>query len=242
MGKQNKAEAKTSAKKDELLTIGPKKIKVNSPSEEPSVFSNVLKPGIEKTIHVNKTKTKNASGIEENNITQTITPEILPPVIQAPETIVYELTYMYDTEERIIYTKDLPLFLEKHLLSVTNAFGCSNLREVVLGRKEIKTSCNNPLSNPELVIDMRSGLLIKVVPDQDWMNRGYDETKKLFDETVLKAYRDLAAQGITSASGTPSTEVGKQGKKKAPIQSPENEEDFPVGNIPVGRGPIMDQF
>ena len=238
MGKKEKT-GTSSVKKDELLTINQKKVKVNLPPEESSIFSNIGQaPGIEKTIHVNKTKT--ISGIEENNIVvqDDVQIDIVKPIVQAPETIVYELTYMEENQEKVIYTKDLPSFSEKYLLNVGNAFGRSNLKEIVLGRKEIKTSCNNPLSNTELIIDMRGGLLIKVVPEQEWMNRGYDETKKLFDETVLKAYRDLAVQGITAPAATQPVKQNAQ-RRQAPLPAPDNENNFPVGNIPVGRAPII---
>lgn len=238
MGKK----VKSSEKEIGLLTIG----KQNNPitakvvdytqksKEEISVFSEIKAKAqtvIEKTIRVNQP----VSGIEENNIVAPdLSKETLPIIPPVPLTIVYELTYMEGGIETIVYTRDEPSFLEKHLLSIVNGFGRSDLREVVLGKKEIKTSCNKTLPQSQILIDMRGGLLFKVVPEQEWMNRGYDETKKLFDETVLKAYREAAT--------TPSTVVNqKQEDKRRPIQQ-EDEGHFSVGNIPVNRGAIMNDF
>lgn len=232
----------TPEKKDELLTLG-KKTKPEEVKKE-SVFGNMAK--IEQTIRVtSKEPIKDLNGIEEKIITSdvpVVAKEIVPVV---PETIVYELTFMKDSIEQIVYTRDLPIINEKFLLNITNAFGRSNLREVVLGKREIKISCNSPLIATDLTIDMRAGLLIKVVSEADWMNREYADTKKIFDEAVLKAYREMAAQGITAQTPNPNQNL-VQGKKRPinPKRNPELEDedfgDYPVGNIPVGGRPLLD--
>lgn len=238
-----KKDATAPEKKDELLTIG-KKIKTEEPKKE-SIFSNVAK--IEKTIHVAQPKPiKDANGIEEKIITNEV-PVAEKPIVEAvPETIVYEITYMNKGAEQIVYTRDLPVINEKFILNLTNAFGRSNLREVVLGKREIKISCNSPLTSTDLTIDMRTGLLIKVVSEADWMSREYADTKKLFDEAVLKAYREMAAQGITAA---PANQPA-QGKKRPNIPVTKQnvhpgyedygDDHYPEGNIPVGGRPMID--
>jgi len=239
MGKTKKADGlKASDIKDDLLTVGPKKIKVvdHSKPKETSVFSNLQPTNIPKP-----TATKSVNGLEEKVIVAEVPVVETPPTPIVPETIVYEVTYMDGTAEQIVYARGLPTITEKYILRLYGAFGRSNLREVVLGRKEIKISCNVPLANPDLQIDMRSGLLIKVVSEADWMTREYDDTKKLFDDAVLKAYREMAAAGITAATPQPSgVATGK--KKSVPLPPPDNEEHFSVGNIPVTRGPIMGDF
>lgn len=228
-------------KKDELLTIG-KKVKIEEPKKE-SIFNTTQ---IEKTIKVNQPT--NVTGIEEKIIAADIpvVEKVIPPIV--PETVVYEITFMKNEVEQIVYTRDLPIINEKFLLNISNAFGRSNLKEVVLGKREIKISCNSPLTSTDLTIDMRTGLLIKVVVEADWMNREYADTKKIFDEAVLKAYREMAAQGITAA--TPNTNNPVQGVKRKPnpqtrVNQNQNLEDdgedyYPPGNIiPTGR-PMLD--
>lgn len=239
MGKTKKSDAlNPSDIKDDLLTVGPKKIKVvdHSKPKEASVFAN-LQP-----TNVAKPATKSVNGLEEKVIVAEVPIVETPPAPIVPETIVYEITYMEGTVEQIVYARGLPTITEKYILRLYGAFGRSNLREVVLGRKEIKISCNVPLVNPDLQIDMRSGLLIKVVSEADWMTREYDDTKKLFDDAVLKAYREMAAAGITAVTPQPSGAVATGKKKVVPLPPPDNEEHFPVGNIPVNRGPIMGDF
>lgn len=241
MGKQNKEKAVES--KDELLSLNKKKviktvvIDPNSSTPEESVFSTITQPGLEKSIVVSKQKNNTVikDGIEESTFDAEMSVESAPLENTPPTTIVYELTFQNGETEMLIYTKTLPVFSDMYQLDIVDAFGRTPLREIVLGRKEIKTSCFTPLKQTQMSIDLRGGLLMKVIPEQDWMNRSYDETKKLFDEAVLKAYRDLAAQGIT----TPQTTAPKQKQQRqAPQQQEQERDDYRPGNIPVQRGQI----
>lgn len=223
MGKKSKA-AEQKENTEGLLTIGQKK------PETTSVFNNLATARVEKTIVV--AGNKNSSGIEENNITVTPTPVVSKVIPAPPETVVYELTYLLNNVEKIVYTRDIPKFNStKFELNITNGFGRSDLREVVLGQKEIKTSCYITLTESEFTIDMRNGLLIKVISDQDWMSRGYEETKKLFDETVLKAYRETSQTLPLPVKQEKGRQVARQQQHIEDVE----ENDFPVGNIPVNR-------
>ncbi len=240
MGKQNKEKAIEN--KDELLSLNKKKviktvvIDPNSSTPEESVFSTITQPGLEKSIVVSKQKNNTVikDGIEESTFDAEMSVTNTPLENTPPTTIVYELTFQSGDVEVLIYTKTLPVFSDLYQLDIVDAFGRTPLREIVLGRKEIKTSCFTPLKQTQMSIDLRGGLLMKVIPEQDWMNRSYDETKKLFDEAVLKAYRDLAAQGIT----TPAASKQKGQQRQAPPQQEQERDDYRPGNIPVQRGQI----
>jgi hypothetical protein len=251
-----KIKKETTEKKDDLLTLKTKPKPVET-TPEGSVFSGIVQPGLERSISVAKNGERsiitNPAALPPATVTDDgiETADIHPgqivvddtPVPEAPpKTVVYEVTYVEEGEEQLVYTKEIPTFLDKYQLEVTNAFGRIPLKEIILGRKKIETSCFNPLEETEFTIDLRGGLLLKVIPEQEWMNRSYSETKKSFDEAVLKAYRDLAAQGITSAPvPTPIPQQPAQKGKRPPQQQAQQPADdyYPEGNIPVqGRGSI----
>ncbi len=243
MGKKLKTGEATATtdKNSELLSI-----KKQQPKDKHqplgSIFDNI-KP-TNKATSVNgasHTPVKSPDGLEDKILVkETIVEKAITPII--PETIVYEISYMDGKEEHVVYSKDLPTVSEKYLLNLSNAFGRSNLKELILGRREIKISCILPLANSDLVIDMRGGAFLKVVTEQDWMTREYDETKKLFDDAVLKAYREYAAQGVTALP--PQQPNGKQPVGKQPqkqIQQ-QGEDYYPEGNITPDRSEIMGTF
>lgn len=136
--------------------------------------------------------------IQEPSYTQTIVHKIEEPVVE----LVYEITFIevhgQNKIDRTVYTKDVPVFKTKNILFVSNLFGRENLKEIVLKKKEIKTSCKKPLEQTEFELDLRNGVLLKVIPEQPWMNSDYESTKKIFDEMVLKAYRDLSSSNVSS--------------------------------------------
>lgn len=218
----------------ELLSLKKEKVtkgKIIDNTEKGSVFGNLSIPK-EPTIQP-KVEEKVLKGLEDKIIVQE-EPKVkvvVPPII--PETIVYEISYMEAQKEQVVYSRNLPVIKDNYLLVLDNAFGRSNLREVVLGRREIKISCMLPLKTPNLTIDMRGGTFIKVVAEQDWMEREYEETKKMFDEAVLKAYREMAAKGLTDLGIQP-----VKGVVPVPPQETE-EEEFPVGNITPNKNIAM---
>lgn len=239
-------------KEDDLLTLNSKKKQIETPKATElntgflsSVFSSLSNssPAVkteEKPVIKNTTPLeKITNGLEEKIIVNEIVPVIKKPIIETiPDTIVYEISYQnLKEEEQVVYTKDLPMIAANYQLVLVNAFGMSNLKELILGRREIKISCILPLESSNIVIDMRGGCFIKVVSEQEWMNREYNETKDLFDNAVLKAYREMAAQGITTAPA-PTTQPNQPKQKQLPAANQTGEEYFPVGNIPVNRGII----
>ena len=131
--------------------------------------------------------------LDETTFTQTIVHKVEEPVVE----LVYEITFIeiqgQVKKDITVYTKDIPVFKEKNILFASNLFGRENLKEIVLKKKEIKTSCKRPLKQTELELDLRNGVLLKVIPEQPWMNSDYESTKKTFDEMVLKAYRELSS-------------------------------------------------
>lgn len=239
MGKKEKVEEKGSSTGTELLSL--KKEKTQKVVGKSSIFSNIKPEGTSKVISPPKVEGEVKpilKGLQDTFIVKETPPiKLEPPKV---ETIVYEISFMDGKEERVIYSRDLPTVEQKHLLNVVNAFGRSNLRELVLGRREIKISCIGNLDSPNSIIDMRGGVFLKVVAEQDWMEMEYEETKRLFDEAVLKAYREMSAQGITALVQTPT--VTPQPLKEQRRNVPDNEENFPVGNIPVTRPPILGDF
>lgn len=139
--------------------------------------------------------------VQETAYSQTIVHKLEEPIIE----LVYEITFLEVIGDRkidkTVYTKDIPLFKEKNVLFISNLFGKENLKEVVLGKREIKASCKRPLEQTEFALDLRNGVLIKTVPEQAWMSSDYESTKKTFDEMVLKAYRELSQQPIKKSNG-----------------------------------------
>lgn len=147
--------------------------------------------------------------IQEPAYTQTIVHKVEEPIVE----LVYEITFIethgQNKVDRTVYTKDVPMFKTKNVLYVSNLFGRENLKEIVLKKKEIKASCKKPLDQTEFELDLRNGVLLKVIPEQPWMNSDYESTKKMFDEMVLKAYRELSSN---ISPENPITGKGKKGE------------------------------
>ncbi len=132
---------------------------------------------------------------EESVFSKTSVPPKETENIKPPEKI-NKLEYVYEikvNKAEGIYT----IFSEKikindDFLVLSNAFARYQLIENInpklkyviteLGRQELS------IKNPE--IPLTEGIHILKTPLLDWMIRTEEETKKAFDEKVLKAYRD----------------------------------------------------
>jgi len=190
---------------------------------------------IEKTIKTTPASKPLPNGIEINNLSVHLTEQKIAEE-NLPVFSVFEFTYYINKVEKVVYTKTVPI-LNHNMINISNGFGRSDLKEIVLGKKEVKTSCNNPLETPDLSIDMRTGVMIKVIPEQPWMGRDYITTKKEFDETVLRAYREMSTSVTLKDQGkviVPRAKTtGITPKTPSDIQFVDDDNDYPIGNIPV---------
>lgn len=174
------------------------------------------------------------SVVEENDIVASgnieSTEIITEPLVA--ENLVYELVFVVGGKEQTVYTKLNPQFSAKHILKIENAFGKEDLKEVVLGRKEVKACCRKPLEQDYFEIDLRRGAFIKVLEEQNWMNTEYETTKRAFDESVLKAYRDLSTVAPPPpVTGIPATKPATKPVKPAQGTGP----GFGAGNLPIDK-------
>jgi len=210
MGKENK---KSESSKDDGLQTLKTTVKVNT--IDSTVNSATVKQAFDDKEGVQKSQVKSTKTtpppiapapmqpppsvieekdlVQETNYTRTIIHKNEEPVVE----LVYEITFIETQSQgkvdRTVYTKDVPIFKTKNVLFVSNLFGRENLKEIVLRKREIKASCKKPLAETEFELDLRNGVLVKVIPEQPWMNSDYESTKKTFDEMVLKAYRELSS-------------------------------------------------
>lgn len=222
----SKTKEKGKEKEAELLSIAPKK------TAKLTVIDTTKQT----------TPLTSTSLVEENDIVSSAgvqsTEIINEPVV---ENLVYELVFAEGGKEKVIYTKINPQFSAKHILKVEDAFGKEDFKEVVLGRREVKACCYKPLEQDIFELDLRKGVLLKVLAEQPWMNTEYAITKRTFDESVLKAYRELSTTPITpAATGIPADKTSV----KQPVKQQQNQgTGFGVGNLPVDKNrPKINEF
>lgn len=161
----------------------------------------------------------------------TPTPSVEPPPVKMDA--IYEIVFINElNEEKVVYTAKQPEFRGENLF-VSNCFGKAILYENILGLNEVRSSCRSDIERGITTIPLNKGVVIKSLKEESWMSLDYEATKKIFDEAVLKAYR-IAAQQTASV---------KVKQNPIPTGAPHNnQEAYPVGNIPVNRGPLISDF
>ena len=157
--------------------------------------------------------------------------------IEETNTLVFEVVYYAGDQEVKVYTNKTPTFLPNGAVEIEEAFGKHDLFENVLNVRQVKSSCRVNFEETMLTINATEGLYIKAVQQDRWMYLDYEETKKIFDESVLKAYRELAAQNVKAP-------IVQQGKATNVIQSSNVvvNEEYQAGNIPVNRPPLIKEL
>lgn len=168
-------------------------------------------------------------------------------VVEAPKQVkktVYELTYINDTSlEVTLYSYKAPIYANATTLSLTEFFGKELLYENVLGLSEVKSSCKVEYDQEEVLINLTKGVVIKSIDEEAWMSLDYVSTKKLFDDAVLQAYRQASA---IKTGHVPVKTQQQRRTSSTPIQPVQDQmmdnEQFPLGNIPVNRQPLINDF
>jgi hypothetical protein len=246
----------------ELLSAIPKSSIINNKNittlkqkekQESSLFSEI--------IDNNKEVEKKQSTVENQhapNPKETVVKEVsleskelsntTEPTIEAK---VYEITCMAiapngQKKEAIIYTYNVPTIVPDtpSLLIIKTPFGRHDFSEIIFGQKKIEVSCREEIEGNEIIADITCGLLIKYIPEEDWMLRGFEETQVLFEKAVLNAYRSVS-QTMSPLAFSNSTQGGAKVVKQQirKINSQEelysyNDEMIRPGNIPINRGII----
>lgn len=114
------------------------------------------------------------------------------PVIIPSSELVFEITYLDDPITKssgLAYTKSSPIFNSNGSVQIDEAFGALELKELVLGRKAVERKCRKKLDNTSFVVDCKSGILIKAIEPQAWMEQDPDITRTAFDKEVLETFR-----------------------------------------------------
>lgn len=168
-------------------------------------------------------------------------------VVETPKPVkktVYELTYINDTLlEVTLYSYKAPTYANSTSLLLTDFFGKEELYENVLGLSEVKSSCKVEYDQEEVLVNLTKGVVIKSIDEEAWMSLDYVSTKKLFDDAVLRAYRQASA---VKTGQVPVKTQQQRRTSSIPIQPAQDQmmdnEQFPVGNIPVNRQPLINDF
>ena len=172
---------------------------INPSEKKPSLFSNYVK--------------------EENPVIGNKEEEI--PVSLPSSELVFEITYLENVatkQSAEVYTKTEPTLQKNGVVVIADAFGCSNLKETVLGRQVVERKCRKELANTEFTVDCKQGILIKAIEPQAWMFQDEKETKDAFDKAVLDTFRVVQEQ-VTK-------ELHEQAMAQAQIQAQIEEQNL----------------
>jgi hypothetical protein len=194
----------------------------NQPKSNVHLEQTIQKP-TDSTMESNISIEPNTSIIQTTDIETSLpTDQVeLEKTIKKEVKYVYEVKYIVDKKEYVFYTYDIPELIDNTIVLI-KPFGRKDLREVVLGKKEVKAFCKVDINEEAIKIDLLKGVLIKIVEEHPWMSLGQDETQRLFDQEVLSTYRQLSS--TIKTFNTQQTNIG----------------EYPVGNIPVNRPRIKD--
>lgn len=127
---------------------------------------------------------------EENTLIGSKEQESIVPLPSSE--LVFEITYLDDPIKKTsaeVYTKTEPVFALNGVVSISDAFGSTLLKEVVLGRENVERRCRKELQNTTITVDCKQGILIKAIEPQDWMFQDEKTTKQEFDKVVLETFR-----------------------------------------------------
>lgn len=160
---------------EELMNTGTKK-KKNS-----SVFAEVAKPsGLESLneaiVSQDKPKPK-AEAVKE-------------VVKEIDDLYVFEIHFKKEDSSYLLFANEINL--DDDSLALFNVFTRYILQEVINPQEKIivNETGRKELPEKDFKIPFIYGVMIKKILREPWMDRSEEETKKSFDEKVLKAYRD----------------------------------------------------
>lgn len=202
--------------------------KKNAPEQETGELQSIVKKqetiftqNVDKPIVEAKPSAIEMEAIIEEEIIPEETQEVIPEEVVPPAPsfvdCYYELTTVNGKgEEVLIYTK-VPPVIDTNKISLSSVFFKHDFIEIVLKKKKVQVACRGK-ELESLELDISTSILLKAIQPQDWMIRGFEETKVLFDQAVLHAYR-LVNEEIASAP-TPAA------KPKQSQQSNEKWEDI----------------
>lgn len=105
----------------------------------------------------------------------------------------YKIVFLDNKKKREIYTNKLPSFTATEL-EIFKAFEKITLKEKILNKKLLQLDCKLELEAKKITISLSNGVLIKHCSKEQWMDVNHSTAEKIFNERVLKAYRDLTAK------------------------------------------------
>jgi len=115
--------------------------------------------------------------------------EVFPPPLSKT---FYNVTIKEGDKEKSFYTRE-PLQLVGVELTLTNSFEKITLHENILNKRKLTLACSSSIK-PVIRVSLVNGVHIQTSEKEAWMEVQLEIAKKLFNERVLKAYREVTTQ------------------------------------------------
>lgn len=128
-------------------------------------------------------------------VQETAVKEEKKPVFEAKKEDVryYKIVFIDNKKKREIFTKKRPV-INSDKLRVEDPFEKITLKENILNKKVLTLNCKLELDIKELSISLNEGVVISINVKETWMEVDNNTASKIFNERVLKVYRDLTAE------------------------------------------------